>query len=284
MRAQTPVKIRVGVAVVESFSQGTYAQELGYYTRAGLDADVQTLTNGGTLTAALLGGSLDFATTNGGSMANAYVRGLPIYCIIPSGLYSSTSPTTVLAVAKDSPIQAARDLAGKRIAVTTLRDLAAGRDHEVDRRQRRRFQSVELRRGPERRTGRRLLAQRTDATALLDATDRPKTRSRSCNAYDSLAKRFMISGWIVTKEYTRRIPRPYKFVAVSGRPRVGQPQSARRPEILAKQQDPDRNRAQDEPQHLRHHPRPSPDPTHDRCQRGMACRAAGERAVSAASS
>src|SRR5208282_5371186 len=70
-----------------------------------------------------IGGSLDFGTTNGGSMANAYIHGLPIYCIAPSGLYTSASPTTVLVTTKDSPIRTAKDLNGKRVAVTTLHDL-----------------------------------------------------------------------------------------------------------------------------------------------------------------
>jgi ABC-type nitrate/sulfonate/bicarbonate transport system substrate-binding protein len=108
VRAQAPVKIRVGVGVVESYSQGAYAQEMGFYKAAGLDADVQALINGGAITAAVLGGSLDIGTTNGGSMANAYVRGLPLYCIAPSGLYTSSSPTTVLSSPKTHRLPAPR--------------------------------------------------------------------------------------------------------------------------------------------------------------------------------
>jgi NitT/TauT family transport system substrate-binding protein len=215
--AQAPAKIRVGVAGVESYSQGAYAQEMGFYKQAGLDADVSSLTNGGTITAAVIGGSLDFGTTNGGSMANAYVRGIPIYCIAPSGLYTSASPTTVLVVAKDSPIRTAKDLTGKRVAVTTLHDLMQAAfmkwidDNGGD------SKSVTY---PEIHNAElvpSLLAGRVDATTLLEpqlTEEKDKIRVLA-PAYDVIAKLLMISGWIVTKQYYEsNRATVQKFVAV----------------------------------------------------------------------
>jgi NitT/TauT family transport system substrate-binding protein len=43
--------------------------------------------------------------------------------VAPGGDYSSNSPTTVLAVAKNSPLKTAKDMNGKTIGVSTLRDL-----------------------------------------------------------------------------------------------------------------------------------------------------------------
>ena len=201
--AQSPVKIRVGVAAVESYSQGAYAQEMGFYKQAGLDAEVQSLTNGGTITSAVIGGSLDFGTTNGGSMANAFVRGVPLYCIAPSGLYTSASPTTVLVVAKDSPIRTAKDLNGKRVAVTTLKDLMQAAfmkwidDNGGD------SKSISY---PEVHNGElvpAVVAGRVDATALLEPqlTEQKDQIRVLAPAYDAIAKLLMISGWIVTKQY-----------------------------------------------------------------------------------
>ena len=215
--AQAPVKIRVGVAGVESFSQGAYAQEMGFYKQAGLDAEVTSLTNGGVITAAVIGGSLDFGTTNGGSMSNAFVRGIPLYCIAPSGLYTSASPTTVLVVAKDSPIRTAKDLTGKRVAVTTLHDLMQAAfmkwidDNGGD------SKSVTY---PEIHNADlvpSLLAGRVDATALLEpqlTEEKDKIRVLA-PAYDAIAKLLMISGWIVTKQYyENNRATVQKFIAV----------------------------------------------------------------------
>ena len=216
-RAQTAPKIRVGVGAVESYSQGSYAQEMGFYRQAGLDADVQTLVNGGAITAAVIGGSLDLGTTNGGSMANAYVRGLPIYCVAPSGLYTSASPTTQLIVAKDGPIQSAKDLNGKRIAVTTLRDLQQAAimkwidDNGGDSRS---CSFVEI---PNAELVASIVAKRIDASALLEPQlTEQKDRVRVLSSpYDSLAKLLLISGWITTKSFfEKNLATVQKFIAV----------------------------------------------------------------------
>jgi NitT/TauT family transport system substrate-binding protein len=56
-------------------------------------------------------------------MASAYAHGLPIALFAPSALSVAGNMTSVLSVLKASPIQTARDLAGKTIAFSTLRDL-----------------------------------------------------------------------------------------------------------------------------------------------------------------
>lgn len=217
--AQAPVKIRIGIAAVESYSQGAYAQELGYYKEAGLDVDVQYLVNGGVITAAVIGGSLDIGCTNGGSMSNAYIRGLPIYCFAPSGLYSSASPTTVLVTTKDSPVRSAKDLSGKRVAVTTLHDLMQAAvmkwidDSGGDAR------SISY---PEIHNADlmgALVAGRVDASVLLEPVlteelSQDHVRILS-TPYDSVAKLLLISGWITTKSwYESNRATVQKFIAV----------------------------------------------------------------------
>jgi NitT/TauT family transport system substrate-binding protein len=217
LRAQTAAKVRIGIAPAESFMQAAFAQEAGFLRQAGIDADVQLLANGATVTAALLGGALDIGVTNGGSMANAHIRGLPIYCIAPSGLYTSSSPTTGLIVAKNSPITSARDLDGKRLAVTGLRDLMQAAvvkwidDNGGD------SKSVSF---PELRVGDVLpaiVANRVDAAAMTEPT---LTDSRDAirvlaYPYDAVAKTLMISGFIVQKSwYDANTATAQRFVQV----------------------------------------------------------------------
>ncbi len=203
VRAQSPVKLRAGGGVVESFSQGAYAAEMGFFTQAGLDVDLETLVNGSATTAAILGGALDVGITNGGSMANAYVRGLPIYCIAASGVATSASPTTLLVTLKDSPIRTARDLNGKTIAVTSLHDLMQGAamkwidDNGGDART---VNFAEIHNGDLLLS---LTSKRIDASMLLEpmlTDDRDQIRVLG-NPYDAVAKTIMISGWITTKAY-----------------------------------------------------------------------------------
>jgi NitT/TauT family transport system substrate-binding protein len=100
-----------------------YAVERGFFKQAGLDVNLQAFSGGGAIAAALAGGALDVACANVGVLSNAHSRGIPISVIAPGGGYSSDSPTTVLAIAKNSPIASAKDLNGKTVALSTLRDL-----------------------------------------------------------------------------------------------------------------------------------------------------------------
>jgi NitT/TauT family transport system substrate-binding protein len=121
-RALLPLK--VGVSSIESYGEALYAQAQDFFRAGGLDAQPVTLPGGGApMTLAVISGSLDTAIANIGSIASAHAHGVDVYLVAPCGLYSSSSPTTVLATLKDSPIRNARDLDGKTVGVTSLRDL-----------------------------------------------------------------------------------------------------------------------------------------------------------------
>jgi NitT/TauT family transport system substrate-binding protein len=115
--------IRFGTAPVESYALAVYAQQRGYFKANGLDVQITSLNGGGAVMSAIAGNALDLACANVGAQANAHVRGLPFSMICPGGMYSTTSPTTVLAVAKNSPLRTAKDLNGKTVGLSTLKDL-----------------------------------------------------------------------------------------------------------------------------------------------------------------
>ena len=121
--AQTPAAVRIGTVPVESYALPYYALEEGFFTRAGLDAVLSSFSGGGAVTSGVLGGALDVGCANVGALSNAHARGLPIRVIAPGALYTTASPTTVLAVLKGSPLVRAADLNGKTIGVSTLKDL-----------------------------------------------------------------------------------------------------------------------------------------------------------------
>jgi NitT/TauT family transport system substrate-binding protein len=121
--AQTLPKVRVGTIAVESGCEASYAYEQGFFKNAGLDVELISMPNGGTATAAVLSGTIDVGISNVSTIASAYARGLPIYLLAYSAVYSSAAPTTVLVVAKDAPLRVARDLNGKNVGVVTLHDL-----------------------------------------------------------------------------------------------------------------------------------------------------------------
>jgi NitT/TauT family transport system substrate-binding protein len=205
-RAATLTPIKVGVANDEDFAEGYYAKDRGFFQQAGLDAELISLSNGGALTAAVVSGGLDIATTNTGSMSTAHARGVPLLLLAPEGVYESTKTTAALLVLKSSPIQSAKDLSGKKVAITTLNtlyhvatrnwiDTNGGDSSQVQ------FIEIPL--------SIHLIALRdgrVDASAMVEPWVSPaRAEARILGVpYDSIAKKFMISGWVTTQNYIDR--------------------------------------------------------------------------------
>ncbi len=118
-----PTVIRLGTAPVESYALAFYGVDRGFYKAANLDVQIQQFPGGGAVMTAAAGGALDMGCANVGAQANAHMRNIPLSMVAGGGNYSSASPTTVLAVAKNSPLKTAKDLNGKTIGCSTLKDL-----------------------------------------------------------------------------------------------------------------------------------------------------------------
>jgi NitT/TauT family transport system substrate-binding protein len=121
--AQTLDPVRFGSVGVEEAAVVYYAQEKGLFKQAGLNVDLSMFPNGGSVTQGMLGGAIDCGVTNSGSMSSAHVRGLPLSLVACGALYSQASPIAHLVVNKTLGIRSAKDLSGKTLAVSTLRDM-----------------------------------------------------------------------------------------------------------------------------------------------------------------
>jgi NitT/TauT family transport system substrate-binding protein len=124
VRAQTPVTLKIGIIPAEICGQVIYGAEAGYFSRAGLDMQMQTFPSGGAIAAALAGGALDIGMVDLTSMINAHVRGIPFVALAPGLVNSSEAPTFAIVVRGDSDIRSAKDLNGKSIGVNGLNNIA----------------------------------------------------------------------------------------------------------------------------------------------------------------
>jgi NitT/TauT family transport system substrate-binding protein len=202
--AQTTRKLRVGANPGESLAEGIFAQEGGFFAKAGIDAELVTVTNGGAMTAAIVSGELDIGPSNIASIAAAHVRGLQLNLFAPSVIVrSSAPPTTIVAVLKDSPLVTAKDFNGKTFGVSTVRDLQQaavmtwldknGGDSKT-------ATFVEIP-NPEQLSA--LVAKRVDAVVLVEpfftaAKDQVRMVARP---YNALANQLMTFGWIANKKW-----------------------------------------------------------------------------------
>jgi NitT/TauT family transport system substrate-binding protein len=117
--------LRLATAPLDVSAEPYYALEMGFFKRAGLNnVTLQTIPTGAAMTAAVAGGAIDIAISNIISVAQAYQRNVPFTLVAPAGLYSSSAPTSILMVAKDSPLRTATDLEGKTLGASGLRGIA----------------------------------------------------------------------------------------------------------------------------------------------------------------
>ncbi len=121
-----PAKLRIGVSPIEPAAEIYYAKELGSFAKAGLDVDITSMQGSSLIVSAIVGGTLDIGFDTLDVLATQHLKGIPLVIIAPSHDYLSpaTLRTQALIVPANSPIQQAKDLNGKTIAVSTLHSLA----------------------------------------------------------------------------------------------------------------------------------------------------------------
>lgn len=115
--------VRVGAIPFDPAAEVFYAQERGFFERAGLAAEITSMTNGGAIATAVFSGALDIGFTNVFSAVTAYGRGIPIAVIAPATQYTHGTPVSAILVRKDAPYKTAKDLNGKTVAVDGLKGL-----------------------------------------------------------------------------------------------------------------------------------------------------------------
>jgi NitT/TauT family transport system substrate-binding protein len=125
VRAQTGIPIRVGTVAADSYAEPYYAADIGAFTKAGLNADTTTFNNGAVLAAACAGGTIDVGCGDIVSITNAVGHGVPFVVIAGGGLSTTTALTTVLCVAKNSPLRSPKELEGAAIGVVSLVSLSS---------------------------------------------------------------------------------------------------------------------------------------------------------------
>jgi NitT/TauT family transport system substrate-binding protein len=123
-RAGAAGPIRVGVSASEESSILFMASERGLFKDAGLDVAV-TVVAPNQMAQGVLGGLFDIGLSNTGAILLAHVHSLPMYLLAPAAVYSTRQPISYLVVAPASPINTAKDFAGKTIGVFAIHDMAS---------------------------------------------------------------------------------------------------------------------------------------------------------------
>lgn len=119
----TPVRIAETAGAPLNFL--TYGDEQGFFAQNGIDLEISSSSGGATVIPQLVSGDLDVAGSNIVSGLIAISEGLPIQ-MVAAGTSTSDDPAqdfSALMVAPDSPVTGIGELAGRRVAVNSLRNI-----------------------------------------------------------------------------------------------------------------------------------------------------------------
>lgn len=199
--------ITIGELPIDGTLEPSYAEEQGFIKEAGFDANIQVLSNGAAAMAAVIGGSLDIGNTNVFSVLSAHERGVPLLIVAPSGLYNPKVPATLILVSKESPIQTARDLNGKLVAVNGLKNIDQyGPMAWIDKNGGD-SQSVHFTEMPFNDMSLALSSRRVDAAVVAQPFASNATDTRVLGRpFDAIAPSFITGCWVATESWIRAHP------------------------------------------------------------------------------
>lgn len=197
--------VRIGVVASDVSAEPIYAEAQGMYARAGLDAQIQTLANGGAIIAAVASSALDVGFANLTSIAAARQRGVPVKIVAPATLYTDKAPVTVLVKARGSKLRTGADLRGKTVAISTLRgELQVAVSEWIDKTggsvAETKFLEI-----PFAAMAAALTAGRIDAAMLTEPalTLHKDTVELLAPAYTAIAEEFLIGGFVASEAWIR---------------------------------------------------------------------------------
>lgn len=121
--AQSEPVLRVAGATADTFAQAYFAEAGGFFKQSRLNVEIVQLASSGALVSAVIGGSIDIGTASAISIVAAREQGIPVAIIAPGAVFVESAPSTLLMVAKNSPLRTASDLEGKLVAGASLRGL-----------------------------------------------------------------------------------------------------------------------------------------------------------------
>lgn len=123
---QTGDTIRIAAIPIEGAMQASYAKDMGFFAKAGINADIQLMQGGSAIAAAVLSGAVDIGYSAVDTLATAHQRGVQLIFVAPGSEYVSetTGHDAALVLPANSLVRAAKDLNGKTIGVNSLSGIA----------------------------------------------------------------------------------------------------------------------------------------------------------------
>lgn len=206
--AQQLTTVRIGYAATDIGAQAWYAQQLGIFERAGIDAELNVFNNSQAISNAVAAGAIDTGAADMIQLANGYLHGVPLAFFAGAAVYSSAAPTLELRVMNDSPYHKATDLEGQAVAVIALNSISSISVQEWVHQGGADVTKVKIFETPF-PTMLPGLERGTIAAALISEPFLTSSFSETrllAKTYDVVAKEFYVTAWFASRDWIGRTP------------------------------------------------------------------------------
>jgi NitT/TauT family transport system substrate-binding protein len=242
---QTLPVVHVMTVPIDAGAEVYYAQDMGFFTKAGIQVDIQTAANGGASAAAVAGNAVDIGYSDMVSIATAFGKNVPFVVVAAAGMHETTAPTNLLMVTANSPIRSAKDLNGKIVAGSGLGTISGFGPRAWIEANGGDLASVKFVELPFPQMQPALDAGRVDVITIAEPflSAARKTERIIGVPYDAIAKEFLVSAYFTTSTWAKANPDVLKrFISAIHEAAVwGNANHAKSAEILLKyaKMDPD---------------------------------------------
>jgi NitT/TauT family transport system substrate-binding protein len=113
--------VTVATQPAEFTADLVYAQQQGFFKKAGLDVTIQDLTNGNATSAAIISGAVDIGLNDTLGVAQAHVRGVDLVFIAPAAAFAPPWSTAFISL-PEANLREPKDFNGKTIGTRGLRN------------------------------------------------------------------------------------------------------------------------------------------------------------------
>jgi len=202
--AQTLQPLRIALIPTDLAGEVYYAEDLGYFKKAGYSVTFTPITSGAAISSAVAGGSVDIGFSNVVSLAIAHERGLPFTVVAPATLHIPSQVTAgILTVLKASPIRTAKDLDGKTIAINGLNNISDASVRAWVDKNGGDSKTLKFTEVPFPQMAQAVLAGRVDAASIDAAHEQLLVKPdsdlrRLANVFDAVSPHFTPSVWFST--------------------------------------------------------------------------------------
>jgi NitT/TauT family transport system substrate-binding protein len=204
---QSQATVRIATIPIEPGAEVYFAKNMGFFAKAGLNADIEPMQGGSAIAAALVSGAVDIGFLALDALAAIHRKGVQLVALAPGTEYVSplTTRNAALLVPANSTVQRAQDLNGKVVAVISLNSLThtavrAWMDKNGGDASTVKF--VEI---PSSAMATALGANRVDAAEVAEPFigEARKYGRVLTYGFDSISKHFITTGWCSTPQWAK---------------------------------------------------------------------------------